>query len=246
MLDANRRPELIAVTLESLKRVPQVGPDKKMCKSARLRGLSEGGNLAFTVETSPLASQQAAQFEKLKNHGFTMVEASAEWRAGFASEAEWRLAVVLKAVDKVEEIEFRENLAGLRSSYDAELADSILVLLDASWPEPLHMAAVKYALHDEPSDLHLAVAVHALRQDELILCDEVALHGQDPFTGHLAITAQGRTRAEQLRHSKAVPTTDTSFANAAPADANDDWWKVIEATLHDEQTPHPAPMHLRW
>jgi len=139
-------------------RVCRVG----MLQKAVIVGQSKNRDASFEFQTGLLNVEAMARCVQLQQHGFTAVEAPANWRYAYYNEpGGWQHAVIVLAMERVAAI-YANQERGTAMGYNAELAERVLVELDKAFPNPVQTVQLKHALATEPSDDELLTALDAL------------------------------------------------------------------------------------
>ncbi len=121
----------------------------------------------FLYETSPLSRPMSAEFEALRSHGFTVVEAPEDWVSRFGDEMLWRTQIVKDAVRKVKEINLSKQDSTPQMAYKT-LARVVLVALEDVFPQEMSHLELKQQLVVEPSDEELLTILDGLHRQGFI------------------------------------------------------------------------------
>jgi hypothetical protein len=190
---------LIAISFKRTlpQRVP--GPGGRLYQSVEIRGDSRNRELAFTVECGPLSPERMEFCNRLKRHGFTVVEAPDDWRYGYHGAGGWKEVVIQRAFERMERLQPIEGTNDMQE-YDSELALSVLRVAGDRFPKRVRMDELKHALDPEPSNDQLMTAIDALLIDELIEGPHkrAGIYGELRFIDLVQITGKGRKHLAAL------------------------------------------------
>jgi hypothetical protein len=136
------------------------------------------------------------RFERLREHGFTVVVPQSDWRYLYPPE-KGHDKIIVQAISQVNALPSIED--SRRAGYDFELADEIMESLNEIFPHPACLIEIKYQFRVEPPDSVLLTALNALRGDGYIdgVRNEraVSLNPMERIT----LTKEGRRHLEEMK-----------------------------------------------
>ena len=137
-----------------------------LLKKAFIRGQSTEPAASFTFETAYLRPQHMEQFERLQEHGFTVVMPPSNWRFHYSPQ-EWHNQVIVEVIDRIAKLPTQVKQTKL-AGYDLELAKAVVDSLDEAFPHSVPLIELKYQFSEEPADNVLFTVLNALRGDGYI------------------------------------------------------------------------------
>lgn len=166
-------------------------PGYGRCRQAMIRGESPIREAGFRFESAYLNAERQKPVERLREHGFTVVELPSNWRYGYSSPQDWQSQLIVKALNRVNELHPTTEVRR-PCGYDIELANAVLESLNEAFPNSVTLMQLKYQFGEEPSDDVLSTGLNALRGDGLI--DGKALQDVAKLSPleRIALTKEGR------------------------------------------------------
>jgi DNA-binding PadR family transcriptional regulator len=171
-------------------------------KKAFIRGQSTESTASFTFETGYLIPSHMKQFERLQEHGFTVIIPPSGWRFHYPPQ-KWHHQVIVEAIDRIAKLPAQVKQTKL-VGYDLELAKAVMDSLDDAFPQSVPLIELKYQFSEEPADNVLFDVLSALRGDGYIdgVRDQRGNSKLNPLE-QITLTTEGRRHlADEMKRAK--------------------------------------------